>query len=198
MPARFPLSLSKVAKRSVGLSIFVVDLREAIGNGMTVRPIANMANHETKELFFSRPSDIPALFPIGAVSARICPDRHSTKGGGFQPSADVRGRRQEKWCQKRTRILLYFVWYNSHIDDVVFAKARRKARISMWLRGSSPIQGLETYKNGGFPPFPHREQKQKIGRFRDRKARKNSFLQRSNLPRTISHDPHQREVFAVC
>ncbi len=81
--ARFPLSLSKVAKRSEDLSIFIVDRREAIGNRMTVRPIANMANHETNELFFSRLSDIPALFPIGAVSARICPDGHSTQSGGF-------------------------------------------------------------------------------------------------------------------
>jgi acyl-CoA dehydrogenase len=42
----------RVAKRSEGLSIFLVDLREAIGHGMEVRPIANMVNHETNELFF--------------------------------------------------------------------------------------------------------------------------------------------------
>ena len=70
---------------------------------------------------------------------------------------------EENGAQKRTRILLYFVCYNSNIDDVVFAKARRKARISMWSRGSSPIQGLETLENGCFPPFPYREQKQKLG-----------------------------------
>ena len=34
------------------MSIFLVDLREAIGNGLTVQPIANMVNHETNELFF--------------------------------------------------------------------------------------------------------------------------------------------------
>src|SRR6185295_9772643 len=43
--------LAKVAKKSEGLSIFLVDLREAVGRGITVRPIANMVNHETNELF---------------------------------------------------------------------------------------------------------------------------------------------------
>ena len=38
-------------KKSDGLSVFIVDLRTAIGNGLTVRPIANMVNHETNELF---------------------------------------------------------------------------------------------------------------------------------------------------
>ena len=44
--------IGAVAKKSEGMSIFLVDLREAIGNGLTVRPIANMVNHETNELFF--------------------------------------------------------------------------------------------------------------------------------------------------
>ncbi len=44
--------LSQVAKKSQGLSIFLVDLREAVGRGLTVRPIPNMVNHETNELFF--------------------------------------------------------------------------------------------------------------------------------------------------
>lgn len=44
--------LAKVGRPSDGLSLFLVDLRDAIGNGMTVRPIANMANHETSELYF--------------------------------------------------------------------------------------------------------------------------------------------------
>src|SRR3954452_10322102 len=44
--------LADVKKKSDGMSIFIVDLREAIGNGLTVRPIANMVNHETSELFF--------------------------------------------------------------------------------------------------------------------------------------------------
>ena len=44
--------LAEVTKKSEGMSIFIVDLRTAIGNGMTVRPIRNMVNHETNELFF--------------------------------------------------------------------------------------------------------------------------------------------------
>jgi acyl-CoA dehydrogenase len=44
--------LADVARKSEGMSIFVVDLRDAIGQGLTVRPIANMVNHETNELFF--------------------------------------------------------------------------------------------------------------------------------------------------
>jgi len=42
----------QVKKRSEGLSCFLIDLKEAIGNGLTVRPILNMVNHETNELFF--------------------------------------------------------------------------------------------------------------------------------------------------
>jgi acyl-CoA dehydrogenase len=44
--------LAEVQRRTDGLSCFVVDLREALGNGLTVRPIANMVNHETHELYF--------------------------------------------------------------------------------------------------------------------------------------------------
>ncbi|RZS78667.1 acyl-CoA dehydrogenase family protein [Pigmentiphaga kullae] len=44
--------LAEVARKTEGMSIFLVDLREAIGHGMEVRPIANMVNHETNELFF--------------------------------------------------------------------------------------------------------------------------------------------------
>jgi len=43
--------LAEAAKKSEGLSIFLVDLRESIGRGLTVRPIENMVNHETNELF---------------------------------------------------------------------------------------------------------------------------------------------------
>ena len=58
-------------KRSEGLSIFLVDLREAIGHGLAVRPIANMVNHETNELFFDD-LEIPAENLIG------------TEGRGFR------------------------------------------------------------------------------------------------------------------
>jgi acyl-CoA dehydrogenase len=44
--------LAEVQKKSDGLSCFLVDLKQAIGNGLTVRPIPNMVNHETNELFF--------------------------------------------------------------------------------------------------------------------------------------------------
>ncbi len=44
--------LAEVTKRSEGLSCFLVDLKQAIGHGLTARPIANMVNHETNELFF--------------------------------------------------------------------------------------------------------------------------------------------------
>lgn len=39
-------------KKSDGLSCFIIDLAQAVGNGLTVRPILNMVNHETNELFF--------------------------------------------------------------------------------------------------------------------------------------------------
>jgi acyl-CoA dehydrogenase len=44
--------LAEVQKRSEGLSCFLIDLKQAIGHGLTVRPILNMVNHETNELFF--------------------------------------------------------------------------------------------------------------------------------------------------
>ena len=56
--------LSEVKKKSQGLSIFMVDLKEAIGNGMEVRPIANMPGHETNEVFFDN-LEIPAENLIG-------------------------------------------------------------------------------------------------------------------------------------
>jgi acyl-CoA dehydrogenase len=56
--------LTEVKKKSEGLSIFIVDLRQAIGHGMTVRPIANMVNHETNELFFEN-LEIPTENLIG-------------------------------------------------------------------------------------------------------------------------------------
>ena len=44
--------LPDVKKKTEGLSIFLVDLRGAAEKGMTVRPIRNMVNHETNEVFF--------------------------------------------------------------------------------------------------------------------------------------------------
>ncbi|MGY6644350.1 MAG: acyl-CoA dehydrogenase family protein [Salinarimonas sp.] len=42
----------QVTKRTEGLSVFIVDMREAIGNGLTIRPIRTMMNHATTEVFF--------------------------------------------------------------------------------------------------------------------------------------------------
>jgi acyl-CoA dehydrogenase len=41
--------LDQVKKKTEGMSIFIVDLRDAIGKGLTVQPILNMVNHETNE-----------------------------------------------------------------------------------------------------------------------------------------------------
>ncbi len=56
--------LSEVRKKTEGMSIFLVDLHQAIGHGMTVRPIPNMVNHETNELFFDN-LELPADSLIG-------------------------------------------------------------------------------------------------------------------------------------
>jgi len=56
--------LAEVKKKSEGMSIFLVDLHQAIGNGLTVQPIANMVNHETNELFIEN-LEIPADHLIG-------------------------------------------------------------------------------------------------------------------------------------
>ena len=42
----------QVTKRTEGLSVFIVDMREALGNGLTIRPIRTMMNHATTEVFF--------------------------------------------------------------------------------------------------------------------------------------------------
>ena len=56
--------LAEVRKKSQGMSVFLVDLRDAVGNGLTVQPIANMVGHETNELFFDN-LEIPAENLIG-------------------------------------------------------------------------------------------------------------------------------------
>lgn len=56
--------LSEVKKKSEGLSIFLIDIKEAMGSGMEVRPIPNMVNHETNELFFDN-LEIPEENLIG-------------------------------------------------------------------------------------------------------------------------------------
>ncbi|HEY7792165.1 MAG TPA: acyl-CoA dehydrogenase family protein [Vicinamibacterales bacterium] len=56
--------LDAVKKRTDGLSMLLVDLREAIGHGLTIRPIRTMMNHATTELFFDD-LEVPAENLIG-------------------------------------------------------------------------------------------------------------------------------------
>jgi acyl-CoA dehydrogenase len=56
--------LAEVKKKSEGMSLFIVDLRESVGKGLTVKPILNMVNHETNELFFDN-LEVPAENLIG-------------------------------------------------------------------------------------------------------------------------------------
>jgi len=46
----------EVKKRSEGLSVFLVDMREAVKHGMTIKPIRTMINHSTTEIFYD---DVP-------------------------------------------------------------------------------------------------------------------------------------------
>jgi acyl-CoA dehydrogenase len=56
--------IPEVKKRTDGLSVFLVDLRAAIGHGLTIRPIRTMMNHATTELFFDD-LKIPAAALVG-------------------------------------------------------------------------------------------------------------------------------------
>jgi acyl-CoA dehydrogenase len=56
--------LAQVQRKSDGMSVFLVDLRESIGKGLTLRSIPNMVNHETNELFFDN-LEIPAENLLG-------------------------------------------------------------------------------------------------------------------------------------
>ena len=56
--------LPEVTRKTEGLSIFLVDLRGAMQRGLTVRPIRNMVNHETNEVFFED-FEVPAANLIG-------------------------------------------------------------------------------------------------------------------------------------
>jgi acyl-CoA dehydrogenase len=56
--------LAEVQRKSDGLSVFLVDVREALGQGMSLRPIPNMVNHETNEVFFDN-LEVPASQLIG-------------------------------------------------------------------------------------------------------------------------------------
>jgi acyl-CoA dehydrogenase len=63
--------IAEVKHKSDGISVFIVNLHDAVGSGLTLRPIPNMVNHETNELFFDN-LEIPAENLIG------------TEGSGFK------------------------------------------------------------------------------------------------------------------
>ena len=54
----------EAAKRTDGLSVFIVDMKAALGNGLTIRPIETMMNHATTEVFFDN-MRVPAANLIG-------------------------------------------------------------------------------------------------------------------------------------
>ncbi len=56
--------VDQVQKRTDGLSALLVDVREAVGNGLTIKPIDTMVNHQVNELFFDR-LRVPAENLIG-------------------------------------------------------------------------------------------------------------------------------------
>ena len=55
----------QVAKPTEGMSVFIVDLRTAVGNGLTIKPLVTMMNHATTELFFDN-LEVPAANLVGA------------------------------------------------------------------------------------------------------------------------------------
>lgn len=67
--------LAGVTRKTDGMSVFLVDLREAVGNGLTVKPIEAMINHHACELFFDD-LQVPAQNLIG------------TQGKGFRVIMD--------------------------------------------------------------------------------------------------------------
>ena len=52
----------EAARPSKGLSVLLVDMRDVLGNGLTIRPIRTMLNHGTTELFFDEMS-----VPVGSL-----------------------------------------------------------------------------------------------------------------------------------
>jgi len=54
----------QVKRKTDGLSMFLVDMRKAVGNGLTIHPIDTMMNHHTTELFFDD-LEVPASALIG-------------------------------------------------------------------------------------------------------------------------------------
>ena len=56
--------LEDVVKKTDGLSVFLVDMRTALGHGLTIRPLRTMMNHATTEMFFDD-LEVPVANRIG-------------------------------------------------------------------------------------------------------------------------------------
>jgi len=56
--------VNEVKSKSDGMSIFIVNVREAVGNGLTITPIRNMVNQDTNQLFFDN-LEVPAENLLG-------------------------------------------------------------------------------------------------------------------------------------
>ena len=54
----------QVAKRTDGLSTFIVDMRDVVGHGLKIRPIRTMMNHNSCEVFFDN-MEVPAANLVG-------------------------------------------------------------------------------------------------------------------------------------
>ena len=88
--------LAAVTKKAEGMSIFVVDLREAIGRGLTFAPIPNMVNHETNELFFDN-LEVPGGKP----------GRRGRQGVQVHPRRSQRGADADRRRVHRRRLLVH-------------------------------------------------------------------------------------------
>ena len=143
--------LDQVTRKSMGMSIFLVDLHKAIGDGLTVQPIANMVNHETNELFFDN-LEIPADNLIGeeGMGFRYILDGLNAEraliaaecigdGRWFIQKASQYARDREVFGRPIGQNQgVQFPIAQAHIDVEVFSATRREvARMRIELRGKS-------------------------------------------------------------
>ena len=112
----------RVEKRSDGLSVFIVDMRHALENGMTIRPIRTMINHSSTEIFFedvpvyrrcalvhsdgqcvcSRAAGIRSTHrPEPGYSVPDCASPCADRGGGFDGAASRRAVRCRTGLRRR-------------------------------------------------------------------------------------------------
>ena len=99
----------QVAKRTDGLSVFIVDMRAALGHGLTIRPIRTMMNHSTTEVFFddlTRASREPAR--RGRQRLPLHPLRHERRAGadrgGMRRRRQMVHRQGRRLCQGTRRV----------------------------------------------------------------------------------------------